>query len=355
MTMSSEKGVKRSLSTTDVCTETPPALKPMKEEDVKEDDCYHRVLMWLRQQLSDEDPTTLYDVLETIGSGHGSTAVKRARDRTTGNDVAIKIIRLRGCEEECAAGYNWLILREIAAMKAVNNKPFVAQYIAGYLEQGTSSVWIVQEYIQGIDLLHLLPICSRYSLSDVATVCHGVLRGVQGIHRAGLIHRDLKLANVMMSRRGEVKVIDLGHAVHKSRTTNVISSTVNNIAPEVLRGEHVSHASDIWAVGVMAYRLITGKHPFPGASREEVLASIDRFQQAWLDVRSADDDDTEEEEEARDFFGQCLWEDPLDRPSASHLLKHPYIRKYAARSNRQLEELFHAYEELYQQTDEENA
>jgi serine/threonine-protein kinase len=112
-------------------------------------------------------------------------------------------------------------------------------------------------------------------LNDVIDFALNVARGLQAAHEAGMVHRDVKPANIMVTAKGEVKILDFGLAKLSGRTmltkTGTTLGTVSYMSPEQAKGDLVDHRTDIWSLGVMLYEMITGRLPFRGDYEQAII------------------------------------------------------------------------------------
>ena len=211
-----------------------------------------------------------YELGELIGYG-GMAEVHRGRDVRLGRDVAIKILRA-----DLARDPSFLnrFRREAQSAAGLNHPAIVAVYDTGedIAHDGATVPFIVMEYVEGRTLRDIIksegPLPARRALEIAAEVA-GAL---DFSHRNGLIHRDVKPANVMITRAGAVKVMDFGiaraladNAATATQTAAVIG-TAQYLSPEQARGESVDARSDVYSTGCLLYELLTGSPPFQGDS-----------------------------------------------------------------------------------------
>ncbi len=216
-----------------------------------------------------------FEILELIGAG-GMGEVYRARDHKLDRDVAIKILpdTLMHDPERLAR-----FEREAKVLASLNH-PNIAQIYA--VEQGG----LVMELVEGETLRGPLPIETALKYAKQ------IAEALEAAHEKGIIHRDLKLANVMVTPHGVVKVLDFGLAKAGEGSTSsndvansptltmsptrsgTILGTASYMAPEQARGQVVDRRADIWAFGCVLYELTTGKHAFPGESVADILSAV---------------------------------------------------------------------------------
>jgi len=206
-----------------------------------------------------------YQLGETIGVG-GMAEVFRGTDIRLGRDVAIKVLRADLAREPSFQGR---FRREAQSAASLNAPCIVSVYDTG---ESDGVPYIVMEYVEGRTLRDILQTEGRLlpqrGLEVVADVC----AALDVAHTAGIVHRDIKPANVMLTPRGEVKVMDFGIAralADNSSTmtqTAAVMGTAAYLSPEQARGENVDARSDIYSTGCMLYELVTGTPPFTGDS-----------------------------------------------------------------------------------------
>lgn len=200
-----------------------------------------------------------YDVLEEIGSG--ATAITyRGRDRRLNRYVAIKIMRQDpGLDQNFVQRFE----REARTAASVSHGNVVDVYDVG---QEAGQLYIVMQYIDGEDLKHLIARRGALPLDRAREITRQVLAGVGAIHAAGIVHRDIKPQNVLIGRDGIARVTDFGiaqAAMDSGLTTaGTTVGTAAYMAPEQAQGGQVTEASDLYAVGVMLYEMLTGVMPF---------------------------------------------------------------------------------------------
>jgi predicted Ser/Thr protein kinase len=207
-----------------------------------------------------------YELAEIIGTG-GMAEVWRARDTRLQRDVAVKIVPV-GAHDPSRVRR---IVREAKAMASLSHPNVLAVYDYGEDEDGRP--YIVTEFVDGPDLHRVLNEEGTLDPGRVREIMRGVLFGVEVAHHAGIVHGDLKPANVLMAAQGP-KVGDFGVArVLEEETGNTtIAATPKFAAPEILKGLRATPASDIYSAACLAFQLLTGRAPYDGANGWEVAA-----------------------------------------------------------------------------------
>jgi eukaryotic-like serine/threonine-protein kinase len=210
-----------------------------------------------------------YELDGIVGRG-GMAEVFRARDIRLDRIVAVKTLR-----EDLArdATFQARFRREAQSAASLNHPSIVAVYDTGEDNEGPSHVpYIVMEYVDGRTLRDLLRDDRRLLPERALEITDGVLRALDYSHRNGIVHRDIKPGNVMLTRTGEVKVMDFGiaRAVSDAQATMTqtaqVIGTAQYLSPEQARGERVDARSDLYSTGCLLYELLTGRPPFLGDS-----------------------------------------------------------------------------------------
>jgi beta-lactam-binding protein with PASTA domain/tRNA A-37 threonylcarbamoyl transferase component Bud32 len=212
-----------------------------------------------------------YQLGETVGSG-GMAEVFRGTDIRLGRDVAVKVLRADLARDPSFQGR---FRREAQSAASLNAPCIVSVYDTG--EENADGVrgavpYIVMEYVEGRTLRDVLQTEGRLLPQRALEVVADICAALDVAHTAGIVHRDIKPANVMLTGRGEVKVMDFGIARAVSDTSSTMTQTAAVIgtaaylSPEQARGEHVDARSDIYSTGCLLYELVTGTPPFTGDS-----------------------------------------------------------------------------------------
>ncbi len=210
-----------------------------------------------------------YQVLEKIGEG-GMGSLYLARDPAIDRLVAIKLLR-RGFDTE---SLRERFAREARAAGRLRHPNIVTIFDVG---EHDGDPFIAMEFLAGETLGELIRHGAGLSLSRRLKLLEELCDGLAYAHRAGLVHRDVKPANLMVDAEGVLKILDFGIVrVGESGMTQagVLVGTINYMAPEQVLGSGVDHRSDIFAVGLVAYELLSGKQAFPGTMKDGLLKRI---------------------------------------------------------------------------------
>ncbi len=215
------------------------------------------------QHLSDR-----YELGEILGFG-GMSEVHLARDLRLHRDVAVKVLRADLARDP---SFYLRFRREAQNAAALNHPAIVAVYDTGEAETATGPLpYIVMEYVDGVTLRDIVhtegPMPSKRAIEVIADAC----QALNFSHQHGIIHRDVKPANIMISKSGAVKVMDFGIAraladANSVTQTAAVIGTAQYLSPEQARGEKVDARSDVYSLGCVLYEILTGEPPFVGDS-----------------------------------------------------------------------------------------
>jgi eukaryotic-like serine/threonine-protein kinase len=210
-----------------------------------------------------------YELDGIVGRG-GMAEVFRARDIRLDRIVGVKTLRDDLARDQT---FQARFRREAQSAASLNHPSIVAVYDTGEDMVGSIPVpYIVMEFVDGRTLRDLLRDDRRLLPERAAEITDGVLRALDYSHRNGIVHRDIKPGNVMLTRSGEVKVMDFGiaRAVSDSQLTMTqtaqVIGTAQYLSPEQARGERVDARSDLYSTGCLLYELLAGRPPFTGDS-----------------------------------------------------------------------------------------
>ncbi len=252
-----------------------------------------------------------FQIEERLGAG-GMGVVYRARDTQLDRAVALKLVGEKFAQDAQARAR---LLNEARTASALNHPHVCHIYEVGEAE---GHAYIAMEYVAGKPLAQTIPqeglpseTLLRYGIQIADAVAHA--------HDHGIVHRDLKSANVMITPEGRAKVLDFGLAlrqrgeefaeVTRSQVSlgesGTVSGTLHSIAPEVLRGDASDPRSDVWALGVLLYEMAAGRLPFEGKTGFEMSSAILREQPAPLPPRVP--------AALRAVILRCLAKDPAQR------------------------------------------
>ena len=253
-------------------------------------------------------------IVEEVASG-GMAVVYRAVQDPLGRTVAIKALKSSAAAEEHVVTR---FEREAKSLANLQHENIIHVYDF-HRERG--ALFIVMEYVQGIDLYDLLEKCGRLPYDVAAIIGMQVGRALDYVHYRSIVHRDIKPANVMLSRSGGVKVMDFGIARDQSYGGDLTEAgtgigTPAYMSPEQVLGDKLDARSDIFSLGVVLYQMVTGKKPFVEDEKRSAMHKI-RLEK-HISVRKLNPDIPRELERIID---RCLEKQPRDRwRSAQHMV-----------------------------------
>ncbi|KAH8165857.1 hypothetical protein CIB48_g2401 [Xylaria polymorpha] len=261
----------------------------------------------LKRICSEGDPREIYRGFTKIGQG-ASGGVYTGHERGSNRLVAIKQMNLEQQPKKD------LIINEILVMKD-SIHPNIVNFIDSYLCGG--ELWVIMEYMEGGSLTDVVTF-NIMTENQIASVCRETLKGLQHLHSKGVIHRDIKSDNILLSLEGSIKLTDFGfcaqiNEAHNKRTTMV--GTPYWMAPEVVTRKEYGRKVDIWSLGIMAIEMIEGEPPYLTESPLRAL---------WLIATNGTPQIKEEHTLSavfRDFLYFALKVDPEKRASAHDLLR----------------------------------
>ena len=262
-----------------------------------------------------------------LGKG-GFAKVYEARDLTSGELVAVKIVELASLSK---ARNRSKLVTEIQIHKSLDS-PHVVKFLHHF--EDLSNVYIFLELCPHESLNELLRTKKRLSETECAYYIRQLIHGLVYLKRQHVIHRDLKLSNLLIGQNNQLKIGDLGLAakletdLHKRLT---ICGTPNYIAPEILQLNSLStpaslavhghsYPVDVWSLGVIVYTLLTGKPPFEDV---DVRHTYQRIKDNHYSFPV--DKDLYLSSQVKQFISSLLRTNPKDRPSIEDLLRHPWL------------------------------
>ena len=272
-------------------------------------------------------PETLgrYEIVDALGEG-GMGVVYRARDTLLGRVVAVKVLRPEMVADDARTRR---FVQEARAVSGLNHPNIVTLYDIG--EDPQRGTYIAMECLEGESLRAALE-RGRLPVAEALRIAIEVARGLKAAHAAGIVHRDVKPANVMLTSDGRVKVLDFGLAklsqpepapgdsqvatMAAATAHGVIVGTPAYMSPEQAAGRPLDARSDVFSLGAVLYEMLTGERPFKGAGPISVLSAILRET-----PRPLRDQRPEAGPRLTAVVDRCLEKDPVRRhPSAGALL-----------------------------------
>jgi serine/threonine-protein kinase len=268
-----------------------------------------------------------YDIVAELGRG-GMGVVYKGYEPSLNRYVAIKVLADSLAHDE---GVKERFLREARSMAALNDPHIIQIYFIGEDEGGQT--YFVMEFVEGESLGSMLKREGKLSVEQSAKVIHQTALGLSTAHDRGVVHRDIKPGNLMISSRGAVKIADFGIALSnhdlskKLTTTGEFVGTPGYLSPEVCLGKPVDQRSDIFSLGIVMFEMLTGRMPFTdesplGLMLEVVKAEIPDVREINADV----------DPEIARILDKMIAKDPAERYQSCHELvddlgSHPLVAK----------------------------
>lgn len=264
-------------------------------------------------------PLDSYQFHELIGRGNFGD-VYRATDLADCGVFAIKVINLDDGTEDIK-----VLIQEIQFLSRLKS-PFITKYYEAFVED--VNMFIVMEYCGGSSCADLLKFHKKLPEDVVCYIIRDVLQGLAYIHQEGKVHRDIKLANILLTDTGEVKLADFGvsgQITHTHAKRNTFVGTPFWMAPEVISKRKDENGgydekADIWSTGITTIELVTGAPPLAEHDPMRILFEIPKKRPPIL-VGAAYGD------LIKDFVKYCLVKDPQRRPGARKLLHHQFVSR----------------------------
>jgi len=270
----------------------------------------------LRDQLAAVESyakKTPYLLEEKIGAGAFGMVFK-GLNKATRETVAIKIIDLEETKDDIMT-----INREIIALTNGRLCKQLTRYYASSVF-GTK-LWIVMEYVDGgsvLDRVKKKPLEEKY----IGCIVREVLIGLKFLFNDKKLHRDIKCANILLAKRGDVKLADFGATGQLTDTMTKCNTFVGSpywMAPEVMTQNLYDHKADIWSLGITCIEMATGKPPFANIHPLKVISVIPSQPTPKLEGDHWS-------KEFKNFVAACLIKDPKKRPEIDLLFKHPFVK-----------------------------
>jgi serine/threonine-protein kinase len=204
-----------------------------------------------------------YEILSRLGEG-GMGAVFRTRDRELDDEVALKVLKLRGDQ----SGPAERLRHEIRLARQITHPNVVRVHDFGEAE---GTYFFTMEYVPGTTLRELLDQRGAFDLVPGLQIAKQLCRGLDAVHQARIIHGDIKPQNVMVMGNGVAKLMDFGVARARTQEGGVMAGTPLYMSPEQTRGAELDERSDLYSVGVVMYEMFTGRRPFDASDPFELM------------------------------------------------------------------------------------
>ena len=243
-----------------------------------------------------------YHIQSQLGSG-GMGIVYKAVDTRLQRPAALKFLPPHlSSDEEAKERF----MQEARAASALDHANICTIYEIGEAEDG--QLFIAMAFYDGQTLKYILDE-RRTAPSEAVLIAHQIAAGLSRSHEAGIVHRDVKPANIMVTDRGEVKILDFGVAkLSESADLTKVGSTIGTAAymsPEQARGDKVDNRADIWSIGILLYEMLAGERPFAGTYEAAFVYAIMNEQPDPISVPLPDG--------LADVVSRCLNKQPEDR------------------------------------------
>jgi eukaryotic-like serine/threonine-protein kinase len=241
----------------------------------------------------------------------GMSTVYLATDQKLRRQVAVKVLYPHLAEDPAFV--------ERFEAEAITAAKFSHPHVVSVYDQGVDAdtAYLVMEYVPGATLRDIMSAQGRFSPRAALQVIDAVLGGLSAAHRAGLVHRDVKPENVLISPDGRIKVADFGlaRAATKHTSTGALIGTVAYVSPELVMGKPADTRADLYAVGVLLHELLTGKQPYTGDTAWAVaLAHVNE------EIPPASASVPGLSTELDELIAWCTEKDPEDRPHDAEAL-----------------------------------
>ena len=208
-----------------------------------------------------------YQLLRQVATG-GMASIYEGFDTRLDRKVAVKIMHPHLAQDE---QFVERFIREAKAAAALSHPNIVAVQDQGWNQSGTPAVFIVMEMVEGHTLREYLHEQGRLSYRDGIRFLLPVLSALSAAHKQGIVHRDIKPENILVSKEGRIKIADFGLAkgpllgTTMTAESSVILGSVSYLSPEQVQRGVADSRSDVYAVGITAFEIFTGRKPFDGA------------------------------------------------------------------------------------------
>eukprot|EP01134_Creolimax_fragrantissima_P003559 CFRG3559T1 len=265
------------------------------------------------EEENGENGLQCYEIGRTLGTGsHGK--VKLATHKLSGVKVALKITERNTINE------NKEILSEIRALRSLKHPNIVRLYDVIETDR---AIILVLELLEGGELFDYIMARTHLSEKDARPFARQILAGLFYCHNQRVVHRDLKLENMLLDSNGRIKIADFGYSNIYNTEAGLMDTFVGSAAyaaPEILANEqYVGPATDVWSFGVVLYSLLSGKQPFDSSGNQ--LLFYKKVQQAEFEMPHDFSDD------AKHLIRLILQRSPSDRPTIEQICKHPWVNE----------------------------
>ncbi|OON23657.1 kinase domain protein [Opisthorchis viverrini] len=254
--------------------------------------------------------------LQALGElSRASGIVCRALERKTSQEVAIKILQLaRQTQPE-------MVVTEIEVLRALKHENIV-NYLGSFLRRPLDQLWVVMEYLDGGCLADFV---TEFKMESrmIAAVTKECTKGLAYLHDRNIIHRDVKSDNIMLGRRGNVKITDFGFCAQLANPFGRRNSVVGTpywMAPEVANQDTYGTKIDVWSLGIMVIEMVDGDPPYSGMQPLQAMLIIQTSARPTPKAKRLDP-------YLHDFLDVCLEVDPRKRATSRQLLRHRFLKR----------------------------
>jgi mitogen-activated protein kinase kinase 3 len=283
-------------------------------------------------------------VIRTLGQG-ASALVQKVFIPNESRFAAVKKISILEREKRHQ------LMNDIKALCNAPNVPGLIRFFGAYHAADKGQIAVALEYMDGGSLADVLAKVGRIPEPILADIAAQIIPPLDFMHSHHMVHRDIKPANILMATSGDAKVSDFGISAFIDNTIaqcHTFLGTVTYMSPERIDGKPYSFPADIWAVGLTLLECATGKYPYD-ASGGTMALMLQLLEDECPLPPQDDDDDNENRQmnnnknslrnskhqrqpcklspEFRDFIERCMYKDPMRRPSAADLMRHPFISR----------------------------
>ncbi|CDH57291.1 ste ste7 protein kinase [Lichtheimia corymbifera JMRC:FSU:9682] len=309
-----------------------PSLKPSTStessgnwrEDLARIVSQNRSQSKLAPQSDEELKADDFENVQKLGEG-AAGVVWKVRYKATGLVMAKKTITV-----EAEPQLQRQILRELSFLKTCES-PHIVSFYGAFLDDGDTTIAICMEYCDGGSFEDIYKrardMHGVIGETVLARLAESVCKGLIYLHSKNVIHRDIKPSNILMTRKGEIKLCDLGVSGELINSmAETFTGTQYYMAPERIQGATYSVQSDIWSLGLTIIE-VAQNHPAlppPGQPHLSVFELLDFIVSQPLPTLGND-----RSEECRDFVAKCLIKKPTDRPGPEAMLEHAFIKERA--------------------------
>ncbi|KAL0233635.1 hypothetical protein PCE1_002148 [Barthelona sp. PCE] len=259
-----------------------------------------------------------FEIARVVGHGRFGR-VYLARERKSGFIVALKVIPRKDLQENPLTARQVLAEIDIQSVCSHNN----ILELFGYFHDD-KNIYLIIEYCTNGTLNDVLQEKIRLPEKEASKNIESVLRSIDYLHRRKIIHRDIKTENILLSHNGTLKLADFGWSVKlttEKKRRETFCGTLDYIAPEIVERLEYGRKVDIWACGILLWEMLFGDAPFIDVDEISTMRRIREIDYEFpLKIPVSD--------ECKDFISRIFHINPLKRPKAEELLRHPFILKF---------------------------